>query len=293
MSTGPQAGACARLACTCGGTRCYWAIGIFHLALWEGDILTVYAVCSVLLIVARNLSNRVLVAAGALVFALSIPISLLAQAYADGTGASLQGIWTPGKDSPNEELAGLALLAYLPRALGMMLLGAGLFRAGFLSGDWPVARYQAVAAFGLAIGFGLAAIGVVYTAANDYESEVAFIGQIPNTIGTIPATLGYLSLIVLWNERQDSHIKQRLRAVGRLALTNYLIQTILGVLVLTHWLGEVDQINRAAVLVFVVAVWALQIWWSQMWLHRFLFGPAEWLWRSATYRKLQPIRRKR
>ena len=102
-----------------------------------------------------------------------------------------------------------------------------------------------------------------------------------------------MSLIILWNNRADGWLKQRLRAVGRMALTNYLSQTVLGVLVLTVLLGDVDSVGRSAVLVFVFAVWALQVWWSQAWLSRFLFGPAEWLWRVATYRSGQPLRRPR
>ena len=128
---------------------------------------------------------------------------------------------------------------------------------------------------------------------NDYSREIAFIGQIPNTLGSIPASLGYMSLIILWNNRADNWLKQRLRAVGRMALTNYLTQTVLGLLALTTLLGDVDFVNRSAVLVVVFAVWALQLWWSQAWLSRFLFGPAEWLWRVATYRSGQPLRRPR
>ena len=100
-----------------------------------------------------------------------------------------------------------------------------------------------------------------------------------------------MSLIILWNNSADNWLKQRLRAVGRMALTNYLAQTVLGVLVLTVALGDVDSVNRSAVLAFVFAVWTLQLWWSQAWLNRFLFGPAEWLWRVATYRSGQPLRR--
>ena len=86
---------------------------------------------------------------------------------------------------------------------------------------------------GLAIGLPLADAGVIFTAVYEYSREVAFIGQIPNTLRTIPASLGYMSLIILWNNRADNWIKERLRAVGRMALTNYLAQTVLGVLVLT------------------------------------------------------------
>ena len=102
-----------------------------------------------------------------------------------------------------------------------------------------------------------------------------------------------MSLIILWNNRADSWLKEKLRAAGRMALTNYLTQTVLGVLVLTILLRDVDLVNRSAVLLFVFAVWALQLWWSQAWLSRFLFGPAEWLWRVATYRSGQPLRRTR
>ena len=84
--------------------------------------------------------------------------------------------------------------------------------------------------------------------------------------------------------------KGALRAVGRMALTNYLSQTLLGVTVITVLLGDV-AVGRTGVLVFVLAVWALQLWWSQARLDRFLLGPAEWLWRVGTYRRRQPLRR--
>ena len=100
-----------------------------------------------------------------------------------------------------------------------------------------------------------------------------------------------MSLIILWNNSADNWLKRRLRAGGRMALTNYLTQTILGVLVLTMLLGDVSGVNRAAILLFVFSVWTLQFWWSQAWLSQFLFGPAEWLWRVATYRTGQPLRR--
>ena len=162
-----------------------------------------------------------------------------------------------------------------------------------MDGGLPERTYRLAAVVGLAVGLPLAAAGVVVTAANDYSREIAFIGQVPNTLGTIPASLGYMSLIILWNNRADGWLERRLRAVGRMALTNYLSQTVLGVLVLTVLLGDVDSVNRSVVLLFVFAVWALQLWWSQAWLSRFLFGPAEWLWRVATYRSGQPLLRPR
>ena len=266
--------------------------GILHLLLWDGDVLVVYAVSSVFLLALRKLPNWALISVGVAVFTLSAALALLAQYMADTTSTSLSGLWTPG-EIPDEELIALPVLSgYFLRALGMILIGAGLYRMGFMNGGLPARTYRLTAMVGLAVGLPLAAAGVLITALNDYSREVAFIGQIPNTIATIPSSLGYMSLIILWNNRTNNWLKQRLRAVGRMALTNYLTQTVLGVLVLTTLLGDVDSVNRSAVLVFVFAVWVLQMWWSQEWLSRFLFGPAEWLWRVATYRSGQPLRRR-
>ncbi len=266
-------------------------IGILHSLLWDGDVLIAYAVASVFLIALRKLPNRALISVGIAVFMLSIVSTLLTQHVANTTDASLAGLWTPGETSEQEDIWSLFLLGFFLRALGLILVGAGLYRTGFMNGGLPARAYRRTAAAGLGIGLPLAVAGVIITAAGDYSREVAFIGQIPNTLGTIPASLGYMSLILLWNNRPDNRLKQRLRAAGRMALTNYLMQTVLGVLVLTVLLEDADFVNRGAILVFVFVVWALQIWWSQAWLRRFRFGPMEWLWRAATYRSRQPLRR--
>ncbi|MCY4652824.1 MAG: DUF418 domain-containing protein, partial [Dehalococcoidia bacterium] len=259
--------------------------------IWYGDVLTVYAVSSLFLVALRKLPDRALISVGVVAFALSVPCALLAQYIADTTGSSLSGLWTQGEFSTQEFVGLPFLLGYFLRALGLILIGAGLYRMGFMNGGLPENTYRLTAAIGLAVGLPLAVAGVIITAVNDYSPEIAFIGQIPNTLGTIPASLGYMCLIILWNNRADNWLKRRLREVGRMALTNYLAQTALGVLVLTTLLTDVDSVNRGAVLAFVFAVWALQLWWSQAWLSHFLFGPAEWLWRVATYRSGQPLRR--
>ena len=266
-------------------------IGILHTLLWYGDVLMVYAVSSFFLVALRRMPNRALVSLGAVSFALSVGCTLITQNIAGTTAESLSGLWTPGEIDTQDPAASIFFLGYFLRALGLILIGAGLYRTGFMNGGLPPRTYRLTAIIGLAVGLPLAAAGVVITAMNDYSREIAFIGQIPNTLGTIPASLGYMSIIILWNNGADSWLKQRLRAVGRMALTNYLTQTVLGVLILTVLLRDADFVNRAAVLVFVFAVWALQVWWSQAWLSRFLFGPAEWLWRVATYRTGQPLRR--
>ena len=266
-------------------------VGFVHSIAWSGDVLMIYAASSLFLIAMRSFSNRALISIGVAVFLSSVLCAVWAQHLAD-TGVSLAGLWTPGELQEQDIIVVPWALGYFLRGLGLILVGAGLYRAGFMNGGLPAGTYHKVAVLGLAVGLTLAAVGVIVTAANDYSSEIAFIGQIPNTLGTIPAAMGYMSIILLWNGGGDNWLKRRLRAVGRMALTNYLAQTALGLLVLGSLLGSADFLNRSVVLGFVIAVWVAQLWWSQVWLERFLFGPAEWLWRVATYRGIQPLRRR-
>ncbi|MDD3643696.1 MAG: DUF418 domain-containing protein, partial [Candidatus Krumholzibacteria bacterium] len=84
-----------------------------------------------------------------------------------------------------------------------------------------------------------------------------------------------------------------LAAAGRMALTNYLAQAVICVLLFygdgLALYGSVERIWHPPI---IVAVWAVQLLWSPLWLRRFRFGPAEWLWRSLTYGKAQPMRRR-
>ena len=192
---------------------------------WEGDILAVYAVSSVFLLGLRRLPNRMLIALGVAVFALSIAATLAAQNIADTTDESLAGLWTPGEIDEEAPITYIFLSGFFLRALGLILVGAGLYRAGFMNGGLPARTYRLTAIVGLAIGLPLAAAGVIVTAANDYSREIAFVGQIPNTHRHDPVRARLHEPHILWNNRGDSRLKERLRAVGRMALTNYLSQT--------------------------------------------------------------------
>ena len=77
-----------------------------------------------------------------------------------------------------------------------------------------------------------------------------------------------------------------------MALTNYVGHTVIcGFVFLGFGLGWFGQLTRAELLLVVVAIWAVQLPLSVLWLRVFRFGPLEWLWRSLTYVKLQPMRR--
>ncbi len=265
------------------------AVGLAHWWAWDGDILTFYALSAFLLLALRRLPYQALIAIGVGLFLIPIIVDLYLQYLTNTAGASLAHVWVSEGEAEGRVLWP-TFGNYMLRGLGMILLGAGLYRLGFISGAKADRVYRRVALLGLGAGLSLATLGVIITAAGGFSREVAFVGQIPNNLGTIPAALGYLSLIILWNRGGDNRLKRRLRAAGRMALTNYLSQTVLSLLILTLLLGDV-VVNRAGMLLFVLAVWALQLWWSQAWLSRFYYGPLEWLWRVATYRRGQPLRR--
>jgi len=111
-------------------------------------------------------------------------------------------------------------------------------------------------------------------------------------VGGLMMSLGYMAWIVrglqspVWAPRLAL-----LAPAGRMALTNYLLQSIIGTLIFyNHGLGFYEQLPRVAQIPFVVVVFALQVLASKWWLSRFQFGPAEWLWRALTYLRMPPMR---
>ncbi|MCP3935895.1 MAG: DUF418 domain-containing protein [Actinomycetia bacterium] len=260
-------------------------IGLAHASLWDGDVLVVYAVCAPLLVVLRNLSARVLFIAGALAMLVSPVGAAWVQTTIDATGEGLGEYW--GDTGTMSDAVGLWLITdFFFRALGMMLIGVGAYRTGFLKGNAGDDCYRRSARWGLGLGLPLSAAGFAFVAVNNFEPDVAVIGSIPNTVATVPVVFGYTSLITLWHRRTlERPFNERVRAVGRMALTNYLSQTVLGILILRGLFNPAD-LNRMLLVLFMVGVWALQLWWSRAWLARHRYGPAEWVWRVATYRRL-------
>ncbi|MBM3678615.1 MAG: DUF418 domain-containing protein [Actinobacteria bacterium] len=265
-------------------------IGFLHSLIWDGDVLIVYAVCASLLVWMRHLRPKRLIIVGSSLVLWSGVLAAIVQTGVPSDGAGLGEYWlTDG--SPTSDAVGLFLLNdFFARSLGMMLIGVALYRLEILQGAKPAELYRRLAVWGLGIGLPIAAAGLAIQVALDFDPGIAVIGEAPNTIATIPIALGYLGLITLWNRRPTTGAHLRLRATGRVALTNYLTQTLLGIFVLRS-ITDPDTLGRSGVLVFVVVVWAVQVAWSKPWSDHFRFGPAEWLWRCATYRRIEPFRR--
>ena len=264
-------------------------IGVLHLLLWEGDVLLMYALCAPLVLFLRKSAPRKQLIVGIAAVSVSIASGPLLQFAIPPNGEGLEGFWIVS-DAPMSDVVGSFLLFnFAARAFGMMMIGVALFRWNVLSGGKSIYFYRKMAILGLGLGLPFAVGGVVFHAINDFSPRFAFTGEAPNNIATIPVTLGYIGLITLWNKRRANNLRERLNRVGRMALSNYLMQTVIGITVL-RGIFEPGDFNRTTLFLFVITVWGFQLIFTDSWLRRFQFGPCEWLWRCATYRKLQPLR---
>ena len=266
-----------------------FVVGLAHTAVWEGDVLILYAICAPIVLLVRRLPAGLLIGSGV---ALAVAGSLAAPLFQNTVGADgieLGDYWFAGAADKSDAVSGWFFLDVIGRALGLMLIGVALFRLGIVQGQRDDEYYRRMARWGLVAGTTITAAEFVFRIANDWSPDYALTGHIPTGLATIPMALSYMALIIVWNRRNSPRI-ERFRNVGRMALTNYLSQTILGVTMLTLWWDDVD-LSRTMIAVWILGVWVLQLWWSTSWLARFRYGPFEWAWRCATYRTWQPLRR--
>jgi len=123
----------------------------------------------------------------------------------------------------------------------------------------------------------------------------SYAAMLVQTIANPALSLGYICAVILLCH--DEVWRARLRrfgAVGRTALTNYLLQSVIGTLLFySYGLALFGHIGPAALLPLTFAIFAVQVVLSVWWLERFRFGPVEWLWRSLTYGRRLPLRRER
>ena len=265
-------------------------IGFAHSLIWEGDVLMVYAACAPFLILMRRRSPKTLLLVGSSLVLWSAAVAVVVQGQVPANGEGLGPYWLIDPEAGYSDPVGLFLLNdFFSRAAGMMLIGVAIFKLGILNGTRSKAFYRKLVSYGLGVGIPLASAGLALQFQADFGPDVAIIGEGPNTLATIPIVLGHVGLISLWNQRPATWLHHRIRAAGRMALTNYLTQTIIGIAVL-RGLFSVGDLGRSQIFLVVLAIWTLQLSWSKWWLDRFKFGPFEWVWRCATYRKLQPIR---
>ncbi|MCZ7739235.1 DUF418 domain-containing protein YeiB [Klebsiella pneumoniae] len=168
---------------------------------------------------------------------------------------------------------------------GMMLMGAALMRSGWLKGQFSLRHYRRTGALLVAAGMAvnLPAIFAQWYLAWDYR-WCAFLLQAPRELSAPLQAIGYAALAWgYWPQLCRFRLVGAIACVGRMALTNYLLQTLICTTLFYH-LGLFMRFDRLQLLAFVPPIWAINLLVSSLWLRRFRQGPVEWLWRQLTLR---------
>ena len=294
--------------------------GLIHAyLLWHGDVLVVYAMCGMIIYPLRKRSPRTLIILS-LVGLATASLLLFFSGWSmpfwpPEVVEEYTHDWLPPPDMVEAELdafrGGIAdqlpyraprafqfetfvfLIWGLWRAGGLMLLGMALFKLGVLSAARSTRFYVTLVLVAVFIGVPAASLQWWLNQHTGWPVGTTFFkhGQI-NYWASILISLGYAGAIMLACKAGVAFVTRWLAPVGRMALSNYLGQTIICTLLFYgHGLGMFGKVDRGGQILVVLAVWALQIIVSSVWLRHFIYGPFEWAWRSLTYGRCQPFRR--
>jgi uncharacterized protein len=299
-------------------------IGWLHLRfLWAGDILSLYALLGLLLPLFRRVGDLALLiiatvlllspiavdAARVLTNDVFYPAAPIA-ALLDAADAEQGSLWQVLASVPNggwPEFTTALKRSWLFRiwiivdsnrpqkVLALFLIGLWIARRKLFADP---AQHRALLQRVCIAGF---AIGLPFCILNWYSLE--FLPRIPeaqglvNTIsyafGVVPLALAFASgFALLWTTPGWQQRLLVLAPMGRMALTNYLMQTILAIILFYGiGFGLGGKVSMAGFEAIALAVFIVQVLWSHWWLKRFHFGPMEWLWRSLTYGKVMVMRK--
>jgi uncharacterized protein len=303
--------------------------GLLHAyLLWYGDILFSYAACGLLVYLFRRLRPWLLYLLGGIAIALPALLMLLGGLLLPPFFRSLppdqqkvikheiNKSWQPSPEQADKEIAayqdgfvsgfqyrwklalgietfGVAFFT-LWRAGGLMLIGMALFKRGVFSAERSTGFYLALLAVAVCVGIPLILFGAQRNENSGWNFVQAELinGQF-NYWASILVSLGWVGLIMLWCKHAfAAPLVRALGAVGQMAFTNYLLHTLICTTIFYGYgFGLFGRVERVGQIGIVIAVWTFQLVISPIWLHFFRFGPAEWLWRTMTYLRRQPMLR--
>jgi uncharacterized protein len=306
-------------------SRTFWllVIGLGHAyLLWYGDILVFYALCGFLVVwVWRWRPSRQFLL-GIVMFSIPSILYLLAgvgylSLSEDGRAefetellAAFGAEFSPERELEIYQGAWLDQVAHRAPVVfeyhtlgfafeafwmlgGMMIIGMALYKWGVISNQRSERFYRRVLVGVGGSGLALVLVGVWLREVFAWQTvPILTIAFQFNYWGALLLATGYLAgIMLLCRWLRDGLVVHALAAVGRTAFTNYLLQTVIATSIFYGYgLGLFGQLSRVELLGVVVLIWAIQIPLSVWWLGRFRFGPVEWVWRTLTYRKRQPIR---
>ena len=170
-----------------------------------------------------------------------------------------------------------------------MLLGMALFKNGFLTGQRSQRRYLVTATLAFSVGLAVNGFELAMKIGSGYSLQWSYGPVFSYDLGRVAMGLGFVSLIMLANARgYFATLRRALAAVGRMALTNYILQSVFGLILFRDFgFGLWNELDRHELYCIVLGEWAVMVAFSVWWLRRYRFGPLEWLWRSLTYSRPQ------
>lgn len=299
-----------------------FAIGLAHmLLLWFGDIVALYALMGFALLLFRGSSDRALLRWAVLLWlapvawsavihlagidfskplyeqglrtlvAAGIDVSVGPLAYYRDTGFIEQLAGRPGEAF--FRLGDLVYQLRFAKVLAMFLIGLWVGRRAIYAEPGAHRRLlRRATAIGLGAGLPLAFARAVLAMAGPDTPAMRLLVEALYCLSTPTLALGYAAgIALLWADGRRRLVEWAAPA-GRMALTNYLLQTVLQSLLFYGWgLAWIGRLGLVFVFPFALTIFAIQLAYSSWWLARFRFGPVEWLWRSLTYGQAQPMRR--
>ncbi len=274
-------------------------IGLLHAILfWVDDILRLYALLGFLLLAFRKRSSQTLILWAGIFFALNYLFSLTSQTlelHLPNLAALGREIYQQGSFLTVVQFQTWASMIIFVRVaqiqsgnvMALFLLGLLAGRARFFENPnekRPLLKKM------LALGL---LTGIVFNIIHHWL-ETTWLKNLDFMIGALGLSTAYVcGLCLLWMHTSGAKWLEPLSQVGRMALTNYVLQSVLCSLIFNGYgLGLYEKVGTAGLLGISVAIFMLQVSLSRWWLTRFQFGPLEWLWRSLTYMQKQPFRRK-
>jgi len=285
-------------------------VGLLHAyLLWYGDMLVALALCGAVVFLARRLSTGWLLLLGGVAFAIGSVLTIwLTWSLAQGPPADLDAWkdrYTPRRVNMVAEINQYQggwddqMRYRVPAAWenqtwnfatrlfwqmsGLMLIGMALFRLGVLSAARSRVFYRALGAFGFGGGVLLISLGLWRSSATKWDPlDYVLLSQELMIWGNLLVALGWVAFVMILCQRGWQ--LGPVAAVGRMALTNYLLQTVICTTIFYgHGLGLFGQVDRAGQFAIVLAVWAFQLLASSAWLGYFALGPVEWAVRWLVY----------
>ncbi|OPA02040.1 hypothetical protein BHL27_06695 [Bacillus cereus] len=252
--------------------------GALHTMMWGGDVLMTYAVMGLSLLIFYRLPIK-------LIFVFGIFFSVVYDFYS----VFHEAIRIYGWDLPtvlfnvDTSINNMIGILMLPKTLGHMLLGFSVYRMGLLEKEEYIPTITKV--FG-----GMFFCSVVIWGWSLTIKAESFLHAVTFQLAIIPGMMYVLGLILLLRTNVSAKLLSPLESYGRMAFTNYITQTVIGITVV-KWIVTNHKLIFLETLFICLIVFIVQIFLSNAWLKAYRFGPLEWLWRCGTYWKIQSIKK--